>query len=132
MDWLGCRSSFDDLFDLVIALFQTGWLLAWMTAPILLTALLAIMLFGREAINVSGGIIEQFFGLPGIGIFVKYDVSRMRNLRLEHPEKKSGTSWRGAHLGFDYGANPGAFGSNLTEQDVAEITQAIQSASGQT
>jgi hypothetical protein len=123
--------SFDDLFDLVIALFQTGWLLAWITAPIIMTVILAVMLLGRESINVSRGKLEQFFGLPGIGIMAHYDVSRMRNLRMEYPQKKSGKSWRGPHLAFDYGANRGAFGSGFTEQEGAEIIAAIEAASGQ-
>ena len=123
--------SFDDLFDLVIALFQTGWLLAWMTAPLIMTAVLAVMLFGREAVNVSLGEFELFFGLPGIGVLVQYDVTRMRNLRIEHPQNKSGKSWRGPHLCFDYGANTGEFGSNLSEQDAAELIAAIESGSGQ-
>ncbi len=123
--------NFDDLFDLVIALFHTGWLLGWMTAPLLMTAILAVMLFGREVLRVSPGKMELFFGLPGIGVFARYDVSKMRNLRLEHPEKKSGKSWRGPHLAFDYGANTGALGSNLGELDMAELSASIQAASGQ-
>lgn len=123
--------NFDDLFDLVTVLFHTGWLLGWMTAPLLMSAVLAVMLFGREVLKVSPHKLEIFFGLPGIGGFAQYDVSKMRNLHIEHPEKKSGKSWRGSHLSFDYGANTGVLGSNLTAQDVADIAAAIQTASGQ-
>ncbi len=70
--------------------------------------------------------------MPGAGVAAEYDVSRMRNLRIEHPPKHSGKSWRGSHIAFDYGANSGAFGSNLSEFEMAEIKGSIEIASGKT
>lgn len=122
--------KFDDLFDLVSALFLTGWLLGWSIAPLLMTTILAMMLFGREVIRVSPGKLELFLGLPGVGVVATYDVTKMRNLCFERPPKKSGKSWRGPHIAFDYAANTGAFGSNLTEFDVSEIKGNIERASG--
>ncbi len=124
--------KFDDLFDLVSALFLTAWLLGWSIAPLLMTTILTVMLFGREVIKVSPGKLEIFLGLPVVGMAAQYDVSRMRNLRIEHPPMKSGKSWRGSHIAFDYGAYTGAFGSNIRENKLAEIASSIEMISGNT
>ncbi len=119
-----------DLFNLVAALFISFWLLGWSIAPILLTALLAALLFGRESVHAGPGYFEVCLGLPGFGIAMQYEPTRMRNLRLEHPEKKSGKSWRGPYLVFDYGANSGEFGSDMGDQSLAPIRDCIERATG--
>lgn len=124
-------AAFNDLFDLVAALFLTAWLMGWSVAPLAMTAILLLLLFGREVLMVRGGNLVIFTGIPGIGVAMDYTISSMRNLRLSTPRKKSGKAWRGAHLLFDYGANDAAFGSGLTEQDLADIKTRIESASGQ-
>lgn len=123
-------SSFNDLFDLVGALFLSAWLLGWMFAPLALTAVLALTLLGREVITAKPGRFLVFFGVPGLGVAAEYDVARMRNLRVERPPPKSGRSWRGTHLVFDYGANTVAFGSDVDEAQLQSIRDDIQSASG--
>jgi hypothetical protein len=125
-------AKFNDLFDLVAALFMTAWLLGWSTAPLLMTAILVLLLFGREVIKVRNGRVVIFLGIPGFGVEAEYVVSSMRNLRYEHPPKKSGKSWRGPHLAFDYGANTMAVGSQLSGDDLIDIKNRIQTASGQT
>ena len=105
--------KFDDLFDLTAALFLTAWLIGWSFAPLILTTLLALMLFGREVVKARHGAVELFIGLPVIGLSALYDPAKMRNLRVETPPPKSGKSWRGTHMVFDYGANTGEFGSDI-------------------
>lgn len=122
---------FEDLFDLVTALFLSAWLLGWLTAPLLMTTLLAILLFGRETVRAEPGQLEIVLGLPGLGIRARYALSGVRNLRLESPPKKSGKSWRGPHAAFNYGANSGEFGSGLTEYDLATLREKIEIAGGQ-
>lgn len=122
---------FVDLFDLVSALFLSLWLLGWSIGPLLITSILALMLFGREVITASPGKLRIFVGLPLIGLAADYAVAHMRNLRIEKPETKPGRSWRGAHLVFDYGANPVAVGSDVGEADLTDLTRGIESASGQ-
>lgn len=119
-------ARFDDLFDLVSALFLSAWLLGWSTAPLLITTALAVLLFGRETLRVTPGTLELVFGLPGLGLKATYELSALRNLRLVAPPKKSGKSWRGPHAAFDYGANSGAFGSGLNEADLAGIRSNIE------
>ena len=83
-------SRFDSLFDLVAALFLSAWLLGWSVAPLLLTGILVLMLFGRETLEALPGKVELGLGLP-CWLVAVYDVAHMRNLRLEDPPKKSGS-----------------------------------------
>lgn len=126
-DW----SRLDNLFDLTGALFMTGWLLGWSIAPLVLTAVLLMMLFGREVLRARPGEVEIIIGLPGLGAGRVYRVDGMRNLRLVQPEKPSGTDWRGQHAVFDYGANEAAFGTQLEAPDLAAIQSGIRLATGQ-
>jgi hypothetical protein len=125
-------SKFDSLFDLVGALFISAWLLGWSIGPLLMTGILALMLFGREVLKARAGTVEIFIGLPLVGISTFYDISKVRNLRYERPAKKSGKSWRGSHLVFDYGANPVAVGSAISSAEVAALQSDIQIATGAT
>jgi hypothetical protein len=120
----------EDLFNLVAALFITFWLLGWSLAPILMTALLIALLFGRESVQAGQGYFEISLGLPRVGMTMRYEPARMRNLRIEYPEKGSGKSWRGPHLAFDYGANSGEFGSGVSEQSLEPIRACIERATG--
>jgi len=122
--------QFDSLFDLVGALFLSAWLLGWIIAPLIMTTILAVLLFGREVLKASPGAVEIFFGIAIFGVTVRYDVSKMRNFRFERPVKKSAKSWRGPHLVFDYGANMVAVGSAINEDELAEIRSQIKAASG--
>lgn len=123
-------SGISGLFDLVGALFLSAWLLGWSTAPLLMSGILLMLLFGREVIKVRGGRLVIFTGLPGIGVEAEYAVPSMRNARFERPTKKSGKSWRGGHMVFDYGANAVAVGSQLSGDDMIAIKNDIQAASG--
>ena len=46
--------------------------------------------------------------------------------------KKSGSSWRGQFLAFDYGANKVAFGSDVDDGDIEPTRDEIEVASGVT
>jgi len=123
-------SRYDSLFDLVGAVFLSAWLLGWSMAPLILTSILVLLLLGRETLNLRPGTIELTFGLPIISLVAIYEVANMRNLRLEDPPKNSGSSWRGKHVVFDYGANPFRFGSDVDEEQLAEIRNGIATLSG--
>jgi len=123
-------SAYDSLFDLVGALFLSAWLIGWSMAPLILTAILVMMLFGREVLKAGPAMVEIFIGIPVFGVSARYDTGKMRNLRYETPPKKSGTAWRGPHLVFDYGANPVAVGSGVSEAEAAEIKFQLESATG--
>ncbi len=92
MQLSGGWSGFDSLFNLVGTVFLGAWLLGWSTAPVIMTAILVLMLFGRETLRIRTGTVELSMGIPLIHLTAIYDVSKMRNLRLEAPVKKSGSS----------------------------------------
>lgn len=121
-------SGFEDLFDLTAAIFSSAWLLGWSIAPLIMTVVLLFMLFGREVVTVHGDRFRLAIGLPFLGIGVDYQLSGLRNLRAVRPIEKSGKSWRGPHLEFDYGAHDVAFGSNAGQAELAEIRSALQRA----
>lgn len=125
-------SQFDSLFDLVGAVFLSAWLLGWTIAPLIMSLILVMMLFGREILRARPGTVEIFIGLPLLGVSVNYDVSKMRNFRLENPAAKSGKSWRGSHLVFDYGSIEVAVGSEISGAELAALKSEIQMASGST
>lgn len=123
-------SEFEDLFDLVAAIFSSAWLLGWSIGPLIMTVVLLLMLFGREVVRIRDDALEIFIGLPLIGFSGRYNTASIRNLRIKVPEKKSKDSWRGPHLQFDYGANDIAFGSNVRDSDLSLIENKIRTISG--
>ena len=126
--------SFSDgihsLFDLVIVLFLGAWLMGWMMAPLAITGILILMLFGREAVRLAPATMEIGVGLPFVGLTATYDLDRLRNLRLAQPPAKSARAWRGPHFEFDYAADSIAFGSDIGLQDLGEVESAIKSVRG--
>jgi len=124
-------SRFDSLFDLVGALFISAWLLGWMIGPLIMTTILVALLFGREVLKAAPGAVEIFIGIAIFGITVRYDVTRMRNLRYEQALKSSGKSWRGTHLVFDYGANTIAVGSAVDRDELSAIQSQLAAATGE-
>lgn len=121
-------SASGDLFSLVAALFTSFWVLGWSTAPLVMTAILLVMLFGREVVRVRSGVVQVSLGLPLISLQVQYDAAMIRNLRLEHPAPKTGKSWRGTHAAFDYGSSSGGFGSYLSQWDFDQLKAKIETA----
>ena len=120
----------DTLFDLASTLFLSLWLLGWSVAPLFLTALLLLLLTGREVVAARPGFVKLSIGIPGLMAFVEYDVTRMRNLRRELAEKNSGNSWRGPHMAFDYEGNHISFGSNIDSLQAADLSSRLAIATG--
>ena len=123
-------SSFNSLFDLVAAIFLSAWLLGWIIAPIIMTTILILMVFGREVLKVRHGTVEIFIGIPYLGVTTSYDPSKIRNLRFEQPRRKSGKSWRGPHLVFDYGPGAVAIGSNIDANELAGLRSQLETLTG--
>ena len=126
----GGISAGDGLFDLVAVLFLGAWLLGWSMAPLAMTTILLVMLFGREVLRVAPGAFELSIGLPFVALSATYNMQTMRNLRVETPKAKSGKSWRGQHFAFDYGANTVAFGSEVDLLALGELESSIKTSSG--
>ena len=126
----GGMGGSNSLFDLVAVLFMSAWLLGWSLAPLVMTSILVVLVFGREVVRISPGLMKITIGLPFIGLTAKYDIESIRNLRTEQPVPKSGKSWRGPRFEFDFGANTVAFGSDVAAEDQFEIESALESAGG--
>jgi len=123
--------SVNSLFDLVFAAFMSAWLLGWSVGLFLVSAVVLVLLFGREVVKFRPGELEIVLGLPGMGASAIYDVSMMRNLRHAEAPEKSGRSWRGSHLLFDYGANTVAFGSAISMDEASEMMRLLEAGVGQ-
>ena len=119
-------SRLDDLFDLVGALFSTGWLLGWSVGLVILYGLLAILLFGCETILLQPGRLEMRLGLPFLFLRVTLDPGKIKNLHHATPKAKSGKAWRWPHLAFDYESAPLEIGSRLSEVETAQLAARIR------
>ncbi|PLW68184.1 DUF6498-containing protein [Pseudohalioglobus lutimaris] len=122
----------DSLFNLITALFLTFWLLGWSLAPLTMTALLLMLLFGRESLRARPGELAIELGLPWLGLRMRYRATSIRNLRTEMPAAKKARSWRGNHAVFDYGPSQAAFGINLPAESLAAIAERIETFAGVT
>ena len=54
--------SFNSLFELLAAVFLSAWLLGWIIAPLILSTILVLLLFGREVLKAGPAGVEVFLG----------------------------------------------------------------------
>ncbi len=120
----------DSLFDLIAAIFLSAWLLGWMTAPVLMTGILVLLMFGRETLVAGPDTVEIRMGIPWLGLSSQYKAPGMRNLRYVKPVGKSSTSWRGNHMVFDYGPDTIAVGSAIGVGAFEELRSRLREATG--
>lgn len=115
----------DDLFSLVFALFHLFWGLGWSVGVGLIALLFLALLLGREVLVVRPESMLIRLEVLGFGVGGEYSAMGISNLRIAPPDAASGTSWRGAHLAFDYYGISVGFGSQLGEARGAEILRLI-------
>lgn len=120
----------DSLFNLVAALFLSFWLVGWSLVPLLLSALLIVLLWGRESICAAPGELSIELGLAWFGLNMRYRAAGVRNLRSAPAEGNNARAWRGNHAVFDYGARQVAFGINLPAQSLPPILERIETFTG--
>ncbi|MBT8121935.1 MAG: hypothetical protein KJO10_05340, partial [Gammaproteobacteria bacterium] len=121
-DW----GRLDSLFDLVGALFSTGWLMGWGTGLLFLYGILALLVTGRETLILDDGRVDIRLGLPLLFFGVTLDPGRIQNLHHSIPEPKSSKAWRGPHLAFDYDGAPLEVGSNLGEAEAMQLAARLR------
>lgn len=127
--WRGLES----LFDLTSALFLSAWLLGWSTGLLIVYAVLAVVVTGREALVLRPGVIEIRFGLPFLYMKTQLDPAAIDKLRHRVPKSEHGTSWRGPHLEFEYRGVPLQLGSNISParaEELARMIRAVPAGSG--
>lgn len=125
----------ESLFDLVGALFSTGWLMGWSIGLLFLYALLAVLFIGRETLILTPGSVQLRAGLPFMFFRVRLDPGRIEKLHHRRPKAKSSHAWRGPHLAFEYNGTPMEVGSGLSKdaaQQLAERIRALPRAPAQT
>ena len=128
---LGLWQSPDSLFVLVAAIFTTAWLLAWALVPLLLTLVLAVLLFGREVLMARPGQLLQGVGIPLVQFLVEYDAGKLRNLRHAVPGGGSFLSWRGPHLAFLYQGREQELGIGIAAAEAPELIRQLVSVTGE-
>jgi hypothetical protein len=120
-DW----GRLESLFDLVGALFSTGWLLGWSVGLLIIFGLLAIVIAGRETLILQPGSLEIRVGIPFLFAGVTLDPGKTGNLRHAVPKSTSGHSWRGPHLAFEYDGRALQVGSALGEAEAMQLAARI-------
>jgi hypothetical protein len=121
-DW----GRLDSLFDLVGALFSTGWLMGWSIGLLFLYSLLAVLFIGREKLILAPGNVQLRAGLPFMFFQVSLDPGRIEKLHHSQPKAKSSHAWRGPHLAFEYDGAPMEVGSDLSAEAAQQLAERIQ------
>lgn len=114
-------STDGSLFSLVFVLFSLFWMLGWSTGVAVLVVIFLLLAFGRETLRVRDRNLVLRVGLFGIGFGAHYPAQLIRNFREQSPDQKTGSSWRGEHLAFDYAGETIEFGSALQPQLAEKI-----------
>ncbi|NTV13013.1 MAG: hypothetical protein HGA96_03630 [Desulfobulbaceae bacterium] len=116
----------DNLFSLVATLFQLFWGLGWSVGVGVIALIFLALLLGREVVVIRADALLIRLELFGFGVGGEYAAQGIRNLRPAQPDAANGTSWRGAHLAFDYYGVPVGFGSDLDGPRSSEILQLVR------
>jgi hypothetical protein len=118
------RHDVRDVFDLMFLLFQAFWLLGWSVGVFFLAALTVLLLFYRDSARLQDGRLVFVTGLGPIKIIADYELSKIRNLRLQNvggPEN--------AQIRFDYEERSNnTLGDTLPRADAERLIQTIKNA----
>lgn len=115
------------VFDLMFLLFQGLWTLGWSVGVLILFLLAVSFLWYRESARISGSRLIHVPRLGPLKIFVEYDLTRIRNLRV--------ASGGGPALGrivFDYDGGEKELGNDMPRVQAEALVLAIQSAAAGT
>jgi hypothetical protein len=120
-------SEIDDLFALVMVLFKAFWMLGW-SVGVLFTAVIFLgFVFGRERVIFTPGRLMVRLELIGMGFSRFFNSDRIANIALlEKPLERSGLSWRGPHMTFDYDGELISFGTDISTADAVSLTTTLE------
>ncbi len=121
----------DSLFDLVFTLFNLFWLLGWSVGVLFLGATTAAMLFARETLYLSAGIVTLQREMFGAGFRTEYAGADISNIRLDEHIEGAKEGWRGQHIVFDHPDGSAHIGSKIEAAEGEELIRLIQSYSEQ-
>ena len=113
----------DDVFDLMFALFRGFWVLAWSVGVVFLGALTLLFLFYRESARLQSGRLVHVPRFGPLHIILEYDLTKVRNLRLEKANVEDHVRVR-----FDYGEGQSGLGDEMRRTDAESLVHVIQNA----
>ncbi|MBI4526655.1 MAG: hypothetical protein HY695_22885 [Deltaproteobacteria bacterium] len=112
-----------DLFDLTFLFFQGFWLLGWSVGVFFLGALAFLVLFHGESARLRNGQLIQTARLGPLRITTEYDLSKIRNLRLE-PEAKRPKDF--VRIRFDYRDGSDGLGNPMPRLEAESLIELIE------
>jgi hypothetical protein len=110
------------VFDLSVFLFQGFWILGWSVGVVVVGALAALLLFYKESARLRDGRLIHTPRLGPLQISLEYDLTKIRNLRLE---SATGDTVR---IRFDYGAGNSGLGSAMPRPEAEKLIMLIRNA----
>lgn len=113
----------DDVFSLMMLLFDAFWLLGWSAGVFILGTLTALFLFYRESARLQGGRLVHVPRLGPLKVVCEYDLAKMSNLHLENA--KDGLQ---ARVRFEYGGRTAGIGDAMTHEDAQVVLDKLKSA----
>jgi hypothetical protein len=113
----------NDVFSLMMMLFDVFWLLGWSVGVFILGGLTVLFLFYRQSARIEGARLVHVPRLGPLRIVCEYDLAKMSNLRLE--EAKGGEQVR---VRFDYGGRTAKLGDAMTREDAQRVLEKLKSA----
>jgi uncharacterized protein DUF6498 len=118
-------SSVDDVFDLTFLLFQGFWALSWSVGVLFLGALTLLFAFYSESARLEGRTLIQIAKLGWLKILIDYDLSKVRNVRLEQIGANDPDT---VQVRFDYEAGTNALGNTMRRAEGQRLVDAITAA----
>ena len=115
--------SADTVFEFMTVLFQGFWVLGWSVGVMILFLLTVLFLFYGESARITGHRLVHVVRLGPVKIILEYDLTKMRNPRLEG----AGGSDR-FRIRFDYGRGEQTLGNDMPRAVAEGEVQTIQSA----
>lgn len=129
-------SQADNFFMLIVSLFVTFWLIVWSFFTFLISVIYIPMISGRGVLLVCGGRLEIQIGVPWLSFAVREAAADVEDIFLVDPDPKSIFPKQGKQLQIvsknstkkkkKKKKRDSPIGSNMTEQDVFELKQAIE------
>ena len=114
------------LFDATFGLFSLFWMLGWSVGVFAIALVVLLLTLGRETARVRGDELILRLGIPGLGVGMRFPGRLIRNFHYVPEPVRAGDKWRGAHLAFDYGGEPIAFGTAVDETDARRLIRQLQ------
>jgi hypothetical protein len=114
-----------DLFDLMFLLFEGFWVLGWSVGVVIIGSLAVLLLFYGESARLQNNTLIHVPRFGPLKVLLDYDLSRVRNLRLE-----DAGSEHAVRLRFDYNGRPKGLGDTMPRAAAQELLDTIRSAAG--